>query len=32
VAQQTPEALSAFHKAEIELWWPLIRKAGVKVE
>jgi tripartite-type tricarboxylate transporter receptor subunit TctC len=28
--QQTPEALSAFHKAEIEKWWPLIQKAGIK--
>jgi tripartite-type tricarboxylate transporter receptor subunit TctC len=30
--QQTPEALGAFHKAEIEKWWPLIKAAGVKVE
>jgi tripartite-type tricarboxylate transporter receptor subunit TctC len=30
--QQTPEALAAFHKAEIERWWPLIKAAGIKVE
>jgi len=23
--QRTPEALRAFHKAETELWWPVIR-------
>jgi tripartite-type tricarboxylate transporter receptor subunit TctC len=28
----TPEALGAFHKAEIEKWWPLIKAAGVKPE
>ena len=31
-AQQTPEALGAFHKAEIDKWWPLIKAAGVKVD
>jgi tripartite-type tricarboxylate transporter receptor subunit TctC len=25
--QQTPEALGAFHKAEIEKWWPIIKAA-----
>jgi tripartite-type tricarboxylate transporter receptor subunit TctC len=30
--QQTPEALGAYHKAEIEKWWPIIRAAGVKAE
>jgi tripartite-type tricarboxylate transporter receptor subunit TctC len=30
--QQTPEALAAFHKAEIEKWWPIIRAANIKVE
>jgi tripartite-type tricarboxylate transporter receptor subunit TctC len=30
--QQTPEALAAFHKAETEKWWPIIRAAGIKVE
>ncbi|MNC98104.1 hypothetical protein D3C83_159670 [compost metagenome] len=30
--QQTPEALFAHHKAEIEKWWPIIRAAGLKAE
>jgi tripartite-type tricarboxylate transporter receptor subunit TctC len=30
--QQTPEALGAHHKAEIEKWWPIIKAAGIKVE
>jgi tripartite-type tricarboxylate transporter receptor subunit TctC len=30
--QQTPEALRAFHKAEIEKWWPIIKAANLKVE
>jgi tripartite-type tricarboxylate transporter receptor subunit TctC len=30
--QQTPEGLAAFHKAEIEKWWPIIKSAGVKPE
>ena len=30
--QQTPEALSAFQKAEIEKWWPIIKAAGIKGE
>jgi tripartite-type tricarboxylate transporter receptor subunit TctC len=30
--QQTPEALGAFHMAEIEKWWPIIRAAGIKAE
>jgi hypothetical protein len=29
---QTPEALAAFHKAEIEKWWPIIKAAGIKLE
>jgi tripartite-type tricarboxylate transporter receptor subunit TctC len=28
--QQTPEALGAYHKAEVEKWWPLIKGAGIK--
>jgi tripartite-type tricarboxylate transporter receptor subunit TctC len=28
--EQTPEALGAFHKAEIEQWWPLIKAANIK--
>lgn len=30
--QQTPEALAAHHKAEIEKWWPVIKAAGIKVD
>jgi tripartite-type tricarboxylate transporter receptor subunit TctC len=30
--QLTPEALGAFHKAEIDKWWPIIKEAGIKVE
>ena len=30
--QQTPEALFAHHKAEIEKWWPIIKAAGIKAE
>jgi len=30
--QQAPEALGAFHKAEIEKWWPIIKTANIKVE
>ena len=30
--QQTPEALSAFQRAEIEKWWPIIKAAGIKAE
>jgi tripartite-type tricarboxylate transporter receptor subunit TctC len=29
---QTPEGLAAFHKAEIEKWWPIIRAANIKGE
>ena len=28
--QQTPEALAALQKAEIEKWWPIIKAAGIK--
>ena len=30
--KQTPEALYAFHKAETEKWWPIIKGAGIKNE
>ena len=30
--QQTPEALDAHQKAEIDKWWPIIKAAGIKVE
>jgi len=28
--EQTPDYLAAFHKAEIERWWPIIKAAGIK--
>jgi tripartite-type tricarboxylate transporter receptor subunit TctC len=31
-AQQTPEELAAFHKAEVEKWWPIIQAAAIKGE
>jgi tripartite-type tricarboxylate transporter receptor subunit TctC len=31
-AQQTPSGLAAFHKAEIEKWWPIIKAAGIRGE
>lgn len=30
--QQTPEALRAFHTAEIEKWWPIIKAANIRAE
>ena len=30
--QQTPEGFAAFHKAEIDKWWPVIKAANIKVE
>ena len=30
--QQTPEALGAYQKAEIEKWWPIIKAANIKAE
>ena len=30
--QQTPEGLAAFHKAEIDKWWPIIKEAGVTAQ
>ena len=30
--QQRPEGLAAFHKAEIEKWWPIIKSANIKAE
>src|SRR5262249_10209343 len=29
-AQQTPEALGVFQKAEIEKWWPIVKTANIK--
>src|SRR5207253_4658540 len=31
-AQQTPEGLASFQKAEIEKWWPIIKAAGIGVQ
>jgi tripartite-type tricarboxylate transporter receptor subunit TctC len=30
--QQSPQALGAFQKSEIEKWWPIIKAANIKVE
>ena len=30
--QQTPAGLAAYHKAEIDKWWPIIKAAGIKGE
>jgi tripartite-type tricarboxylate transporter receptor subunit TctC len=30
--QQTAQALAAYHKAEIDKWWPLIKAANIKAE
>jgi tripartite-type tricarboxylate transporter receptor subunit TctC len=30
--QQSPEGLAAFHKAETDKWWPVIKAANIKVE
>ena len=30
--QQTPAALAAFHKAETDKWWPIIKAANIKVQ
>ena len=30
--QQTPEALGAYQKAEIDKWWPIVKAANVKAD
>jgi tripartite-type tricarboxylate transporter receptor subunit TctC len=30
--EQTPEAVGALQKAEIEKWWPIIKAANIKAE
>ncbi|MFO1085494.1 MAG: tripartite tricarboxylate transporter substrate-binding protein [Reyranellaceae bacterium] len=32
VEQQTPQALSALQKAEVDRWWPMIKAANIRVE
>jgi tripartite-type tricarboxylate transporter receptor subunit TctC len=32
IEQQTPEALGAYQKAEIEKWWPIIKAANIKAD
>jgi tripartite-type tricarboxylate transporter receptor subunit TctC len=28
--QQNPQALAAYHQAELDKWWPIIKTAGIK--
>jgi tripartite-type tricarboxylate transporter receptor subunit TctC len=30
--QQSPEALRAYHKAEVDKWWPIIKAANIKAQ
>jgi tripartite-type tricarboxylate transporter receptor subunit TctC len=30
--QQRPEALAAYHRAEVEKWWPIIKGANINAE
>jgi len=30
--QRSPEALAAYHKVEIEKWWPIVRASGLKAQ
>jgi tripartite-type tricarboxylate transporter receptor subunit TctC len=30
--QQTPQALAAYHKVDIEKWWPIIKAANIKMQ
>jgi tripartite-type tricarboxylate transporter receptor subunit TctC len=32
MAQQTPQALAAYHKAEIDKWWPIVKAANIRPE
>ncbi len=32
LAHQTPEALAAHQKAEINKWWPIVRTANIKID
>jgi tripartite-type tricarboxylate transporter receptor subunit TctC len=31
-SQQTPQGLLAYHKSEIEKWWPIVRATGLKAD
>jgi tripartite-type tricarboxylate transporter receptor subunit TctC len=31
-AQQTPKALAAYHKAEVDKWWPIVKATNIKAE
>ena len=31
-AQQSPEGFGAYHQAEVEKWWPIIKAAGLKAQ
>jgi tripartite-type tricarboxylate transporter receptor subunit TctC len=30
--QQSPEALAALQKADIDKWWPIVKAAGIRAE
>ena len=30
--QQSPDGFGAYHKAEVEKWWPIIKAAGLKAQ
>jgi tripartite-type tricarboxylate transporter receptor subunit TctC len=30
--RRTPQALGAYHQAEIEKWWPIIKAANIKAQ
>ena len=30
--RQAPQGLAAFHKAEIDKWWPILKASGIKAE
>jgi tripartite-type tricarboxylate transporter receptor subunit TctC len=32
VDKQTPEALRAHQKAEIDKWWPIVKAANIKID
>jgi len=31
-AQQTPQGLGEFYKAEVDKWWPILKAANIKGE